>query len=158
MAGEPEFVLQPDGTGRRIGVIASRFNGRIVEKLIEGAVGCLEEHGVDSADIDVVRVPGAWELAQAAEELAALGNKDALLALGVVIRGETPHFDHLCAECARGLGQVAIKYRVPISFGVLTCNSAEQAEERAGGRGGNKGREAAQAALEMAGLFEDLRA
>lgn len=145
------------GAGRKFALVASRYNESLVELLIAGAKETLRDHSVATADIQLLRVPGAWEIAQAAEEVAALGEVDAVVALGVVIRGETPHFDHLCAECAAALGRVSSKYRLPISFGVLTCDTSDQARERAGGKAGNKGCEAAQAALEMANLFESLR-
>ena len=157
MATVPPRIIDVDGQGRRFAIVASRFNGEIVERILEGALTCLAEHRVDESDIQVVRVPGAWEIAQAAEEIAVLGRMDAVIALGAVIRGDTPHFDHLCAECTRGLAAVAGKYRIPVSYGVLTCETLEQAADRAGGKGGNKGREAALAALEMAALFQDLR-
>ena len=146
------------GAGRRFGVVASRFNGRLVELLVGGALDCLRRHGVEPGDIHLVRVPGAWEIPAALEELAAAGSADALVALGVVIRGETPHFDYICAECARGIANVTERHRVPVGFGVLTCDTTAQAEERAGGKAGNKGWEAAIAALEMADLFARLRA
>jgi 6,7-dimethyl-8-ribityllumazine synthase len=133
----------------------------VVELLVSGAVDCLRRHGVDSGDILVIRVPGAWEIPQAAEELAEPGEGrpklDALIALGVVIRGETPHFDYICSQCTRGLGAVSKKHRIPVGFGVLTCDTSQQAEERAGGKAGNKGWEAALAAIEMADLFARLR-
>jgi 6,7-dimethyl-8-ribityllumazine synthase len=106
----------------------------------------------------VVRVPGAWEIPAALFELAAPGKLDGLIALGVVIRGETPHFDFICTECSRGVAAVTERHRIPVGFGVLTCETSEQAQERAGGKAGNKGWEAAQAALEMADLFARLRA
>jgi 6,7-dimethyl-8-ribityllumazine synthase len=152
---ETEGSLQ--GAGRRFAIVASRFNARVVDLLVAGAVDCLRRHGVDADAIHVVRVPGAWELPPAAEELAAAGGIDALIALGVVIRGETPHFDYICSACARGLAAVAERHRLPLGFGVLTCDTPAQAQERAGGKGGNKGWEAAQAALEMADLFSKLR-
>ncbi|HEX3125945.1 MAG TPA: 6,7-dimethyl-8-ribityllumazine synthase [Thermoanaerobaculia bacterium] len=151
-----------NGAGKRYGIVASRFNSRVVELLVAGAVDCLRRHGVDSGDILVVRVPGAWEIPQAAEELADPGDGkpklDGLIALGVVIRGETPHFDYICSQCTRGLGAVSKKHRIPVGFGVLTCDTSQQAEERAGGKAGNKGWEAALAAIEMADLFARLRA
>lgn len=151
-----------NGAGKRFGIVASRFNSRVVELLVSGAVDCLRRHGVDPGDILVVRVPGAWEIPQAAEELAepAEGQPklDGLIALGVVIRGETPHFDYICSQCTRGLGAVSKKHRIPVGFGVLTCDTSQQAEERAGGKAGNKGWEAALAAIEMADLFARLRA
>jgi len=150
-----------NGAGKRFGIVASRFNSRVVELLVGGAVDCLRRHGVDPGDILVVRVPGAWEIPQAAEELADPGDGrpklDGLIALGVVIRGETPHFDYICSQCTRGLGAVSKKHRIPVGFGVLTCDTSQQAEERAGGKAGNKGWEAALAAVEMADLFARLR-
>ena len=141
--------------GRRFAVVASRFNSRVVELLVSGAVDCLRRHGAD--DITVVRVPGAWEIPQAAEELAlAEPRYDAIVALGVVIRGETPHFDYICSSCSRGLASLSKRHRIPVGFGVLTCDTSQQAEERAGGKAGNKGWEAALAALEMADLFARL--
>lgn len=136
---------------------ASRFNERIVDQLLRGALETLHKHGVAERDIHVVRVPGAWELPQICDELAVTVQPDAIVALGVVIRGETPHFDFICSECASGLGRVASRHRLPVAFGVLTCDSSQQAEERAGGKLGNKGREAAEVALEMASLFKTLR-
>jgi 6,7-dimethyl-8-ribityllumazine synthase len=150
-----------NGAGKRFGIVASRFNSRVVELLVAGAVDCLRRHGVDPGDILVVRVPGAWEIPQAAEELAdppeGRPKLDGLIALGVVIRGETPHFDYICSQCSRGLGAVSKKHRIPVGFGVLTCDTSQQAEERAGGKAGNKGWEAALAAVEMADLFARLR-
>ena len=145
------------GAGRRFAIVASRFNSRVVDPLVAGAVDCLRRHGAEAADIHVVRVPGAWEIPQAAEVLAAAGTIDALVGIGVVIRGETPHFDYICSACSRGLAGVAERYKLPVGFGVLTCDTSEQAQERAGGKAGNKGWEAAQAALEMADLFSRLR-
>ncbi len=145
------------GAGRRFAIVASRFNSRIVDLLVAGAVDCLRRHGVEAGDIRIVRVPGAWEIPQAAEEIAAAGKVDALVALGVVIRGETPHFDYICSACSQGLARIAERHRLPVGFGVLTCDTSAQAEERAGGKAGNKGWEAAIAALEMADLFVCLR-
>lgn len=150
-----------NGAGKRFAIVAARFNSRLVELLVAGAVDCLRRHGVESGDIRVVRVPGAWEIPQAAEELANPGEGgpklDALIAVGVVIRGETPHFDYICANCSRGLASVAKRHRLPLGFGILTCDTSQQAEERAGGKAGNKGWDAALAALEMADLFARLR-
>ncbi len=146
-----------DAAGKRFGLVASRFNHRIVDLLTTGAMDCLERHGAAPESLCLVRVPGAWEIPQALEELAASGRFDGLISLGVVIRGETPHFDFICQECGHGVSRVAAKYRVPISFGVLTCDDSSQAMERAGGKAGNKGWEAAQAAIEMASLFTRLR-
>lgn len=147
-----------NGAGRRFAVVASRFNSRIGDQLVAGALECLRRHGVEPGDIQLVRVPGAWEIPQAAEEIAAAGKVDGLIALGVVIRGETPHFDYICSACSQGLARAAERHRLPVGFGVLTCDTSEQAQERAGGKAGNKGWEAAIAALEMADLFARLRA
>ena len=145
------------GAGRRFCIVASRFNSRIADLLVAGAVDCLRRHGVEAEGIRVVRVPGAWEIPQALEEMAAAGEVDGLIALGVVIRGETPHFDYICSQCSAGAARVAERHRLPVGFGVLTCDTSEQAQERAGGKAGNKGWEAALAALEMADLFARLR-
>ena len=144
-------------SGRRFAVVAARFNGRVVDSLVSAAVDCLVRHGAPAADITVVRVPGAWELPLALEELAASGRYAALVALGVVIRGETPHFDYVCGECSKGIAAVTARYRLPIGFGVLTTNTTAEAEARAGGKAGNKGWDAALAAVEMADLLARLR-
>lgn len=144
----------PDGSGRRIGVVAARYNAEVVERLLAGALAGLRRQGVAAADVAVVRVPGAWEIPVALEALAARGGFDALVALGAVIRGETAHFEYVAGECSRGVAAVATRHRLPVGFGVLTCETAAQALERAGGAAGNKGEEAALAALEMAGVLE----
>ncbi|MCP4655987.1 MAG: 6,7-dimethyl-8-ribityllumazine synthase [bacterium] len=144
-------------SGRRFGIVAARFNSRIVDLLVGGAVDCLIRHGAAPEDIDLVRVPGAWELPLALEELASADRFAGLVALAVVIRGETPHFDYVCGECARGVGRVGLEHRIPIGFGVLTCDNSGQAQERAGGKAGNKGWEAALAAVEMVDLTAQLR-
>jgi 6,7-dimethyl-8-ribityllumazine synthase len=146
------------GGGRRFGIVASRFNSRLGDLLVAGAVDCLRRHGVEPGDLHLVSVPGAWEIPPALEELAVAGKLDALVAIGVVIRGETPHFDYLCAQATRGIAAVGERHRLPVGYGLLTCDSSEQAAERAGGKAGNKGWEAALAALEMADLFAQLRA
>lgn len=145
------------GAGKRFGVVASRFNGAVVERLVSGALDCLDRHGVEPGSIRLVRVPGAWEIPLALAELAAAGEVDALVALGVVIRGETPHFDQICAQASAGIARVSLDHRLPVGFGLLTCDTSAQAQERAGGKAGNKGWEAAQAALEMADLLARLR-
>lgn len=151
-----------EGSGLRFGIAAATFNEDYVERLLAGAVECLTGHGVEAADVVVVRVPGAWELPQAIGAMAhgtesgSGAGFDALIALGVVIRGETPHFEYICSECSRGLGAVSRDHRVPVTFGVLTCDDHAQAEDRCGGRVGNKGTEAALAALEMATLLRQL--
>ncbi|HMB55219.1 MAG TPA: 6,7-dimethyl-8-ribityllumazine synthase [Thermoanaerobaculia bacterium] len=145
-----------DGTGRRFALVASRFNGRLVELMVDGALDCLREHGVAEGDLAVVRVPGAFEIPLALEALAAAGGWDGLVALGIVIRGETPHFDYVCHEASAGVARVSRKHRLPIGFGVLTTDDEEQAAARCGGPKGNKGAEAALAALEMVGLLATL--
>jgi 6,7-dimethyl-8-ribityllumazine synthase len=147
----------PIGAGRRFGIVASRYNWTVGELLVAGAVDCLRRHGVAPEDVHLVSVPGAWEIPQALDEVAAAGGVEGLVAIGVVIRGETPHFDYICAEASRGIAAVAARRRVPVGFGLLTCDTSEQARERAGGKAGNKGWEAALAALEMADLFARLR-
>lgn len=153
-----EFRGTPAGDGRRIGVVVSRFNEEITTKLLEGAVECLVRHGVRFQDVDVVWVPGAWELPVAAERLLASERYDAIVALGAVIRGETPHFDFVAGEAARGLAELQREFVMPIGFGVLTTEDDAQAEARAGGAHGNKGWDAALAALEMADVFSRLDA
>jgi 6,7-dimethyl-8-ribityllumazine synthase len=150
----PEIAGTPNGKGRRIAVIASRFNEPITAKLVEGALDALTRHGTARESIDVVWVPGAWELPAAAVHLLEQGEYDALVALGAVIRGETPHFDYVAGEASRGLARASTDYGRPIGFGLLTCDDMQQAESRAGGSHGNKGWDAALAALEMADLFE----
>ncbi len=162
MSEIPTIEGRLEGRGRRFAIVAARFNARIVDLLIGGATDCLERHGVAPSDIAVVRVPGAWELPLALEELAAAGAEgarpwDGLVALAAVIRGATPHFDYVCGASTRGIARVESRYRIPVGFGVLTCDDSSQAEERAGGKAGNKGWEAAQAAIEMADLVTRLR-
>ena len=152
----PEISGTPSGRGRRFAVIASRFNEEITTKLVAGAVGALKEHGVPPESIDVVWVPGAWELPALARRLLSYDRYDALVAVGAVIRGDTPHFDYVAGEASRGLARASAEYDRPIGFGVLTCDTDAQAEERSGGAHGNKGRDAALAALEMTDLFDRL--
>ena len=153
-----EFSGAPAGAERRFAVVASRFNEHIVNRLLDGAVDALVRHGVAADNIDVVWVPGAWELPLAARRLLATERYDALVAVGAVIRGETPHFDYVAGEASRGLSTASVEFETPIGFGVLTCNDEAQAEARAGGAFGNKGWDAALAALEMADLFDRLDA
>ena len=143
----------PDGTGLRVAVVAARFNLPIVERLVDGAVAALREAGVD--DVATHWVPGAFELPVVLDQLAR-GGADALVALGAVVRGDTPHFDFVAAEAARGAARVALDHRVPVGFGILTTDTWEQAEARAGGAEGNKGAEAALAAVETAVLLREL--
>jgi 6,7-dimethyl-8-ribityllumazine synthase len=151
-----DFVGTPDMSGKRFAIVVSRFNESVTQKLVEGAIDALERHNGARERIDVVWVPGAWELPAATRVLLATERYDAIIALGAVIRGETPHFDYVAGECARGLAVASAEFDVPIAFGVLTTENDEQAEERAGGKHGNKGRDAALAALEMADLFDRL--
>jgi len=153
-----EFSGTPTGENRRFAVVASRFNQQIVEKLVDGALDALVRHGAAVDDVDVVWVPGAWELPLAARRLLASDRYSALVAVGAVIRGDTPHFDYVAGEASRGLATASVDYDVPIGFGLLTCDNDAQAEARAGGAHGNKGWDAALAALEMADLFNRLDA
>lgn len=152
----PEFIGAPDGTGRRIAVVVSRFNETVTQALGEGAVATLVECGVTFDDIDVVVVPGAWELPTAARVLLGTGRYDALVVVGAIVRGDTPHFDFVAGETSRAIMQLSTEFEVPIGFGLLTTDSMAQAEARAGGEHGNKGRDAALAALEMVDLLARL--
>lgn len=151
-----EFSGTPSGAGRRIAVVVSRFNESVTSKLVDGAIDALTRHDTPFDDIDVVWVPGAWELPAAARLLLSSERYHALVALGAVIRGETPHFDYVAGEAARGLADACAEFETPVGFGLLTCDTAAQAEARAGGAHGNKGWDAALAALEMADLFDRL--
>ncbi len=153
-----EFSGTPSGAGRRFAVLASRFNETIVQKLVDGALDALVRHGARADDVDLVWVPGAWELAAAARRLLASERYDALVAVGAVIRGDTPHFDYVAGAAAEGLLRASTDFELPIAFGVLTCDDMAQAEARAGGEHGNKGWDAALAAMEMADLFDRLDA
>ena len=154
----PEYTGSPTGAGRRIAVVVARFNESITQRLLDGAMDALTRHGIAFEDIDVLWVPGAWEVPFAARRALGSDRYDALVALGAVIRGDTPHFDFVAGECARGLAQASADLDFPVAFGVLTCDTMEQAEARAGGTHGNKGWDAALAALEMADLFGRLDA
>jgi 6,7-dimethyl-8-ribityllumazine synthase len=146
-----------DATGARFCLVVSRFNELLTGRLTEGAMDCLTRHGARAEDVTIVRVPGAWELPWAVSRLAAAHEYDALIAIGVLIRGATPHFDVLAAEAAKGLAQASLHSGVPVSFGVLTCDTLEQAIERSGSKAGNKGWQAAQSAIEMVQLARLLR-
>jgi 6,7-dimethyl-8-ribityllumazine synthase len=151
-----EFAGLPSGVGRRVAVLASRFNEPIVKKLVDGALQALLKYGVVFEDIDVIWVPGAWELPVAARWLLATERYDGIVAVGAVIRGETAHFDYIAGEASKGLAEASAESETPIGFGVLTCDTEEQAEARAGGAHGNKGWDAAVATLEMADLMDRL--
>ncbi|MCH1413972.1 MAG: 6,7-dimethyl-8-ribityllumazine synthase [Glaciecola sp.] len=141
-------------TGKKFAIVVSRFNSFVVESLLEGAVDTLDRQGeVNGDDITVVRVPGAYELPIAAQKIAQSGKFDAIIALGAVIRGGTPHFDFVAGECNKGLAQVSLEHNIPVSFGVITTDSIEQAIERSGTKAGNKGAEAAMGALEMVNVM-----
>lgn len=145
-------------TGRRFAVVVSRFNSFISERLLEGAVDSLVRHGADSAAIDVVRVPGTWEIPLLASKVAETGRYDAVICLGCLIRGATTHYDHIAGECSKGIASAMERTGVPITFGVVTAENIEQAIERAGSKAGNKGAEAALAAIEMADLVGHVNA
>jgi 6,7-dimethyl-8-ribityllumazine synthase len=145
------------GAGLRFGVVVSRFNSFITERLLQGALEALERGGATGKDVDVVHVPGSFELPLAAKKLAATGRYEALIAIGCVLRGETAHYDYVCSETARGLQLAQMDTGVPIMFCVLTCDTLEQAIDRAGLKGGNKGFEAGLGAIEMGQLARKLR-
>lgn len=142
--------------GARFGLLVSRFNSFVVESLLQGAIDTLRRHGAAEGDLHIVRVPGAFEMPLAAARMAESGNYDALIALGAVIRGGTPHFEYVAGECTKGLSGVSMQYRIPLGFGVLTVDSIEQAIERAGTKAGNKGAEAALSAIEMVNVLREL--
>ena len=139
------------------GIVISKFNSFIVDRLLEGALETFRKHGVQDRDISIVKVPGAYELPLTAKVMAESGKYDAIIALGAVIRGGTPHFEYVAGECVKGLGQVALTAGLPLAFGVLTVDTIEQAIERAGTKAGNKGEEAALTAMEMLSLVRQLR-
>ena len=148
-----EFIGEPAGQGRRVAIVAARFNQHVTEKLVEGALDCCVRHGVAFEDVDVVWVPGAWELPPAVARALQTERYDCCVAIGAVVRGDTPHFDFVAGEASRGLSMLQGEFGVPIGFGLLTCDTMAQAEARAGGAHGNKGWDSALAALEMADLF-----
>ena len=143
-----------DAKGCKFGIIVSRFNSFIGERLLEGAVDSLVRHGAEEAQMTVVRVPGAFEIPLAAKRMAASGRFDAVICLGAVIRGGTPHFEYVSSEVTKGIAAVSLDANVPIAFGVLTTDTVEQAIERAGTKAGNKGAEAAMSAIEMVNLLK----
>lgn len=140
----------------KIAIVVSRFNDFICNKLLEGAIDCIVRHNGVEDNIEIFRVPGAFEIPVVTEKIAAMGKFDAIICLGAVIRGATPHFDYVAAEVSKGIAQISLKYSLPISFGILTTDSIEQAIERAGTKSGNKGWDAAISAIEMANLFKNL--
>jgi 6,7-dimethyl-8-ribityllumazine synthase len=151
-----EITGSPVGSGRRVAVVASRFNETVTRALVDGALDALVRHGVAFDDIDVIWVPGAWELPLAARHAMASDRYEAIVALGAVIRGDTPHFDYVAGEASRGLADASRDSEIPLGFGLLTCDTMEQALARCGGEHGNKGWDASLAALEMADLMAQL--
>lgn len=149
---EGELVVR----GAQFGLIASRFNSFIVNSLVDGAIDTLKRHGAEDSNIHLVMVPGAFEMPLAAQRMAAKKNYDAIIALGAVIRGGTPHFEYVAGECTKGLAAVSATHDIPVAFGVLTVDTIEQAIERAGTKAGNKGVEAALSAIEMVNLLKTL--
>jgi 6,7-dimethyl-8-ribityllumazine synthase len=152
------FDAELSAVGFRFAIVVSRFNSFVTEPLLGGALDALKQRGAGIEAVDVVRVPGAWELPIAARAIAALKKHDAIVCLGAVIRGETPHFNYVAGEAARGIADASAETGVPMAFGLLTTNTVEQAAERAGGKSGNKGFDAAMTAIEMANLLRKLRA
>jgi 6,7-dimethyl-8-ribityllumazine synthase len=140
----------------KIGIVAGRFNDFVVENLNSGAIDCLVRHGADESDIELARVPGAVEIPLAVQRMAKTDKYDAIIALGAVIRGGTPHFDYVAGECSKGLGQISLQSDIPVSFGVLTVDTIEQAIERAGTKAGNKGAEAAMGTIEMVNVLRQI--
>lgn len=140
----------------RFCLVVARWNSFVVESLLEGAVDALKRHGASEDDLTIVRIPGAFEMPLALEKIAAAGGYDAIIGLGAVIRGGTPHFDYVAGECVKGMSQVTLKHGIPIAFGVLTVDTIEQAIERAGTKAGNKGHEAAMSAVEMVNLLRQI--
>ncbi|HMI31466.1 MAG TPA: 6,7-dimethyl-8-ribityllumazine synthase [Candidatus Limnocylindrales bacterium] len=156
MSGPRVIEGSPDGAGLRIAVLLSRFNEMIGNRLLEGALRTLERRGVRAGDIVVVKVPGAFELPVMAKRLAGSGRHDAVICLGAVVRGETPHFDYVAGAAARGIARTSYETGVPVLFGVLTADTVDQALDRSGGKHGNKGVEVAEGAVEMARLVRAL--
>ncbi|MBN2468321.1 MAG: 6,7-dimethyl-8-ribityllumazine synthase [Deltaproteobacteria bacterium] len=147
---------QLDARGLKFGIVVSRFNDFIGGKLVDGALDALYRHGAKEKDIVIYKVPGAFEIPLTAKKLASSGKYDAVICLGVVIRGDTPHFDYIAAEVSKGIALVGLETEAPVIFGVLTTETIEQAIERAGSKGGNKGWDAANTAIEMVNLFKTL--
>lgn len=145
-----------DARELRIGIVVARFNSFVTERLVEGATDCIVRHGGSSDAITLVRVPGSWEIPLAVQQLAASGTVDGIVALGAVIRGSTPHFDYVAAEVSKGIASIGLERQLPITFGVLTTDSIEQAVERAGTKAGNKGWDAALGVIEMIGVTREL--
>ena len=156
MSGYNTIAGKLDASGLKTAIIASRFNDFVTARLIEGAVDCLLRHGSGETDITVIRVPGSFELPLAAKKTASSGKYDAVICLGALIRGQTPHFDYIAAEVTKGVAQVSLDTELPVTFGVITADTLEQAIDRAGAKAGNKGFEAALGAVEMADLLRQI--
>ncbi len=158
MPNEQPKIIEGELLARdlRFAFVAARFNDFVVEPLLRGALDALKRHGATETQIEIVRVPGAFDIPIVARKLALSRRYDALIALGAVVRGQTPHFDYVAGECASGLARIALETGVPVAFGVLTTDTMEQAVDRAGGKAGNKGADAALAAIEMANLLRRL--
>lgn len=156
MSTIPTIAGQLDAKGLKIAIVATRFNDFIVDRLVGGAVDYLERHGLADENMLLVRIPGAFELPLVCRKLAASGKYDGIVALGAVIRGATPHFDYVCAEASKGIAHTMLEFDTPIGFGLLTCDTIDQAIERAGSKAGNKGCEAAAAMLETIRVMEQL--
>lgn len=146
-----------DGTGKRFGIVVSRFNSFISERLLDGCLDGLHRHGVRDEDITIVRVPGAFEIPLIAKKLVERGNLDAVIAIGSVIRGATPHFDYVAGESAKGVALVSLEAGIPVVYGIVTTDTIEQAVERAGSKAGNRGWDAALAAMELVNLINQMK-
>jgi len=144
-------------TGKRFGIVGARFNELITEKLIDGAIDTLMRHGVEEKEIEVVWAPGSFEIPYVAQKMAKSRKYDAVICLGAVIRGTTPHFEYIASEVAKGIARISLDTGVPVIFGIITADNLEQALERAGVKSGNKGRDAALSAIEMVNLFEEMK-
>jgi len=156
MAGTPVHQGHLNAEGKRFALVASRYNEVVTSRLIQGAEDCLLRHGASAQDVEVFRTPGSFEIPLVARKVAASGKFHAVICLGAIIRGDTPHFDFVASEAARGVGRAATDTGVPVIFGIVTTDTVEQAIDRAGGRSGNRGADAALAAIEMANLLEKL--
>lgn len=152
------FEGQLSAQGLRFAIILSRFNSLVTERLLGGALDAIARTGGDTENVDIIRVPGSWEQPLAVKAAAARKSYDAIICLGAVIRGDTPHFDYVASEAAKGIAMAALEAEIPTAFGILTCDSLEQALDRAGAKSGNKGFDAAMTAIEMADLLRKLRA
>ena len=156
MSAEKLIEGMLDAKGLKVALVVSRFNDFITSRLVDGAIDCLTRHGAMRSDITIIKVPGAFELPLVCAKAAESGKYSGIVALGAVIRGATPHFDFVSAECSKGLAQVSLKHSLPVGFGLLTCDNLEQAVERAGSKAGNKGVEAALAMLETVRVLEQI--